>query len=184
MHLRCNAAGQKHGLVSSGLVQHVAYGISNGRLWDDTRQGSIAGQMEIAGSRPTSIPTSRINLGKWSGDGASFSRLGNEAYARIHIVVQGFVVNPNALLIFYFYFYFIFFLANMEMNAVVLHGARDIRVQRRPRPMLIEPDDAIVRVRYAGICGSELHPYRGHQKTTYGHIMVCLTSSSLAQIHN
>ncbi|BCS28066.1 alcohol dehydrogenase family protein [Aspergillus puulaauensis] len=59
----------------------------------------------------------------------------------------------------------------MEMNAVVLHGPRHIRVERKPRPSILKADDAIVRVRYAGICGSELHPYRGHQKTTYGHIM-------------
>ena len=59
----------------------------------------------------------------------------------------------------------------MSMNAVVIHGPHDIRVEKRPLPVLQQDYDAIVRVTIAGICGSELHPYRGHQKTTFGHIM-------------
>jgi len=60
----------------------------------------------------------------------------------------------------------------MEMNAVVIHGPQDIRIEKRPWPKVQGDYDAVVRVTCAGICGSELHPYRGHQKTTYGHIMV------------
>ncbi|KAL1887549.1 hypothetical protein Sste5346_010161 [Sporothrix stenoceras] len=59
----------------------------------------------------------------------------------------------------------------MSMNAVVIYGPHDIHVDKRPLPVLQEDYDAIVRVTAAGICGSELHPYRGHQKTTFGHIM-------------
>lgn len=60
----------------------------------------------------------------------------------------------------------------MSMNAVVIHGPGDIRVERKPKPSIQEPHDAIVKVALAGICGSELHAYRGHQKTSFGHIMV------------
>ena len=72
--------------------------------------------------------------------------------------------------------------ANMSaslMNAVVIHGPHDIRVEKKPRPVTQDGRDAIVRVTVAGICGSELHPYRGHQKTTFGHIMVSGISSQL-----
>lgn len=58
------------------------------------------------------------------------------------------------------------------MKAVIIHGPQDIRVEEKPRPVIQEADDAIIRVIVAGICGSELHPYRGHQKTTFGHVMV------------
>ena len=60
----------------------------------------------------------------------------------------------------------------MEMNAVIIHGPGDIRVEVKPQPSIQEDYDAIVRVTVAGICGSELHPYRGHQKTSFGHTMV------------
>ncbi|OOF94207.1 hypothetical protein ASPCADRAFT_516486 [Aspergillus carbonarius ITEM 5010] len=59
----------------------------------------------------------------------------------------------------------------MSMKAVVFRGPFEIAVEDRSKPKLIESTDAIVRVRYAGICGSELHMYRGHQKTETGHIM-------------
>jgi (R,R)-butanediol dehydrogenase/meso-butanediol dehydrogenase/diacetyl reductase len=44
------------------------------------------------------------------------------------------------------------------MKKAVYHGVRDIRVERvdDPRP---EPDQAVVRVVYCGICGSDLHEY-------------------------
>lgn len=58
------------------------------------------------------------------------------------------------------------------MKAVVFHGAFDIRIENRPVPVLKEPTDAIVKVTTAGLCGSELHMYRGHQQTKSGHIMV------------
>ena len=42
------------------------------------------------------------------------------------------------------------------MTAAVLHGAGDIRIEAYPRPALA-PGMAVVRVRRAGICGSDLH---------------------------
>ncbi|KAM5531558.1 hypothetical protein V8D89_014778 [Ganoderma adspersum] len=41
--------------------------------------------------------------------------------------------------------------------------AYDIRVEDVPIPSIIDPDDAIVKVKLAGLCGSDLHIYRGHE---------------------
>jgi len=57
------------------------------------------------------------------------------------------------------------------MKAVVFRGPYDIAIETRKRPELQEPTDAVVKVSLAGVCGSELHMYRGHQKTETGHIM-------------
>ncbi|KAI1610531.1 chaperonin 10-like protein [Exophiala viscosa] len=57
------------------------------------------------------------------------------------------------------------------MDAVIFNGPFKIDVEKRPKPTLLEPTDAIVKVTVAGVCGSELHMYRGHQKTATGHIM-------------
>ncbi|NIZ89627.1 zinc-binding dehydrogenase [Kineococcus rubinsiae] len=40
--------------------------------------------------------------------------------------------------------------------AVVVHGVRDLRVEQRPVPAPA-PDEAVVRIAYGGICGSDLH---------------------------
>lgn len=47
------------------------------------------------------------------------------------------------------------------MKATVYHGARDVRLERVPDPVIKEPSDAIVRVTRAAICGSDLWFYRG-----------------------
>ncbi|KAI0075462.1 alcohol dehydrogenase [Panus rudis PR-1116 ss-1] len=51
--------------------------------------------------------------------------------------------------------------------------AYEIRVDDVPVPKIIEPDDAIVKVTLAGLCGSDLHVYRGHEEVdaimTSGH---------------
>jgi threonine dehydrogenase-like Zn-dependent dehydrogenase len=49
------------------------------------------------------------------------------------------------------------------MQATVLYGARDVRVEDRPEPAIIEPTDAIIRLPVTCICGSDLWPYRGIQ---------------------
>ncbi|OQE22572.1 hypothetical protein PENSTE_c010G08814 [Penicillium steckii] len=59
----------------------------------------------------------------------------------------------------------------MSMKAVVFRGPFDVGIEQRPRSQLKDSTDAIVRVNIAGICGSELHMYRGHQQTGTGHIM-------------
>ncbi|KDQ17588.1 hypothetical protein BOTBODRAFT_29760 [Botryobasidium botryosum FD-172 SS1] len=42
----------------------------------------------------------------------------------------------------------------------------DIRVETAPIPRIQEPDDAIVKITLAGLCGSDLHTYRGHGEDT------------------
>lgn len=55
------------------------------------------------------------------------------------------------------------------MRATIIHGARDIRVEDRPDPVLHRPDDAIVRVTASCVCGSDLWPYRGIRSTEKPH---------------
>ncbi|NUP74113.1 MAG: alcohol dehydrogenase catalytic domain-containing protein, partial [Sinomonas sp.] len=47
------------------------------------------------------------------------------------------------------------------MRATIIHAPRDIRIEERPDPVLRRPDDAVVRVVAACVCGSDLWPYRG-----------------------
>jgi threonine dehydrogenase-like Zn-dependent dehydrogenase len=49
------------------------------------------------------------------------------------------------------------------MQATVLYGARDVRFEDRPQPTILEPTDAIIRLPFTCICGSDLWPYRGIQ---------------------
>src|SRR5690349_5675216 len=49
------------------------------------------------------------------------------------------------------------------MEATVLYGARDVRVEDRPDPTIIESTDAVIRLPFTCICGSDLWPYRGIQ---------------------
>lgn len=46
------------------------------------------------------------------------------------------------------------------MRAVRLHGVGELRVEEIPAPGSPPPDGVVVRVRAAGICGSDLHNYR------------------------
>lgn len=47
------------------------------------------------------------------------------------------------------------------MKALVFEGIRSIACSTVPDPALLDPGDAILRVRAAAICGSDLHVYRG-----------------------
>jgi threonine dehydrogenase-like Zn-dependent dehydrogenase len=47
------------------------------------------------------------------------------------------------------------------MRGAVLHGPRDVRLEERDDPKIIEPTDAIIRLPATCICGSDLWPYRG-----------------------
>ncbi|QAY69197.1 zinc-binding dehydrogenase [Xylanimonas protaetiae] len=55
------------------------------------------------------------------------------------------------------------------MLAAVIHGARDVRAEERPEPAILTPDDAVVRVVAACVCGSDLWPYRGVTPTNAPH---------------
>ena len=63
------------------------------------------------------------------------------------------------------------------MKALTFHRVEDIRYDTVPDPGREEPDDVLVRVEWAGLCGSDLHPYFGREKgldpgTVVGHEMV------------
>ena len=47
------------------------------------------------------------------------------------------------------------------MRGAVLHGPRDVRIDARPDPRIVEPTDAVIRLSATCICGSDLWPYRG-----------------------
>lgn len=51
------------------------------------------------------------------------------------------------------------------MKTALFYGGRDIRVEEVPVP---EPGmgEALIRVHAAGVCGSDLHNYRGHREST------------------
>ncbi len=57
------------------------------------------------------------------------------------------------------------------MRAVIYDGPFNIVVKNVPKPDIIDDTDAILKVELAALCGSDLHMYRGHQKTSTGHIM-------------
>ena len=63
------------------------------------------------------------------------------------------------------------------MRAMVYRGPYRIRVEEKPRPRIEHPNDAIVRVTTAAICGSDLHLYHGMMPDTrvghtFGHEFV------------
>jgi threonine dehydrogenase-like Zn-dependent dehydrogenase len=47
------------------------------------------------------------------------------------------------------------------MRALTFHGTREVQVDTVPDPVLIDPDDIILRVTATAICGSDLHLYHG-----------------------
>jgi threonine dehydrogenase-like Zn-dependent dehydrogenase len=48
------------------------------------------------------------------------------------------------------------------MKATLTYGVKDVRVENIADPTIIESTDAIVKVTAGGICGTDLHIYRGH----------------------
>src|SRR5258705_822836 len=47
------------------------------------------------------------------------------------------------------------------MRGAVVYGPRDVRIDERPAPTVVEPTDAVIRVAATCVCGSDLWPYRG-----------------------
>ena len=52
------------------------------------------------------------------------------------------------------------------MKATFMYGPRDVRVEERPDPKIIEPTDAIIRMAATCVCGSDLWTYRGINQFT------------------
>ncbi|KAI0971747.1 GroES-like protein [Xylaria arbuscula] len=57
------------------------------------------------------------------------------------------------------------------MNAVVFDGPYKVSLQQRPVPKIQDDEDIIVKVLAAGLCGSELHMFRGHEPAEAGFVM-------------
>jgi threonine dehydrogenase-like Zn-dependent dehydrogenase len=74
------------------------------------------------------------------------------------------------------------------MKGAVLHGPRDIRVEERDEPRILEPTDAVIRLAAACVCGSDLWPYRGIQPITeptpMGHEYVGVVEQIGSQVKN
>ncbi|KAJ5306847.1 hypothetical protein N7508_005862 [Penicillium antarcticum] len=51
------------------------------------------------------------------------------------------------------------------MKAVIYNGDSKIAVEDRPKPMILEPTDAIIKVVHTTICGTDLHILQGHVPT-------------------
>lgn len=63
------------------------------------------------------------------------------------------------------------------MRAMVYRGPYKVRVEEKPEPTIEHPNDAVVRVTLAAICGSDLHLYHGMMPDTrvghtFGHEFV------------
>ena len=74
------------------------------------------------------------------------------------------------------------------MRGTTIHGARDIRFEERPDPIITAPTDAIVRTVAACVCGSDLWRYRGIQQVTkptpIGHEYVGVVESVGADVRS
>ncbi|WP_082059914.1 alcohol dehydrogenase catalytic domain-containing protein [Frigoribacterium sp. MEB024] len=57
------------------------------------------------------------------------------------------------------------------MKATVMYGAGDVRVEEVPDPVVQKPTEALIRVTYACVCGSDLHPYHDLGDTPEGRRM-------------
>jgi threonine dehydrogenase-like Zn-dependent dehydrogenase len=57
------------------------------------------------------------------------------------------------------------------MRATVMYKAGDVRVEEVPDPTIAAPTEALVRVTYACVCGSDLHPYHDLEDTPEGRRM-------------
>jgi 2-desacetyl-2-hydroxyethyl bacteriochlorophyllide A dehydrogenase len=57
------------------------------------------------------------------------------------------------------------------MLAVTFQAPGDVRVEERPEPELLAPEDAVVRVEATGVCGSDLHIYHGRVQIEPGFVI-------------
>lgn len=62
-------------------------------------------------------------------------------------------------------------MTSATMKAVIFDGPHKVSIQDRPVPKIKDDTDIIVAVTYTALCGSELHVFRGHQKSDTGFIM-------------
>jgi threonine dehydrogenase-like Zn-dependent dehydrogenase len=75
------------------------------------------------------------------------------------------------------------------MRAMVYRGPYRIRVEDKPMPQIEHPNDAIVRVTLAAICGSDLHLYHGMMPDlrvghTFGHEFIGVVEEIGSSVEN
>lgn len=59
----------------------------------------------------------------------------------------------------------------VNLRATVMYGAGDVRIENVPDARLIESTDAVIRVTYACVCGSDLWPYKMMERSDMGRRM-------------
>ncbi len=52
-----------------------------------------------------------------------------------------------------------------KMKAARWYAPKDLRVEQVDAPTITDADDVIIKVKYCGICGTDLHEYRGPAKS-------------------
>ena len=75
------------------------------------------------------------------------------------------------------------------MRAMTYRGPYKLRVEEKPDPRIEHPNDAIVRVTLAAICGSDLHLYHGMMPdtrvgTTFGHEFIGIVEEVGPSVRN
>ena len=75
------------------------------------------------------------------------------------------------------------------MKAMTYRGPYKLRVESKPEPKIEHPNDAIVRVTTAAICGSDLHLYHGMMPdtrvgTTFGHEFIGVVEEVGSSVEN
>lgn len=75
------------------------------------------------------------------------------------------------------------------MLAMNYRGPQRVRIDQKPTPEILHPQDAIVRVIRSCICGSDLHLYNGNVPdtrvgTTFGHEFIGVIEELGSAVHN
>jgi len=75
------------------------------------------------------------------------------------------------------------------MLAMNYRGPQRVRIDNKPMPEILHPQDAIVRVTRSCICGSDLHLYNGNVPDTrvgetFGHEFIGIVEEIGADVHN
>ena len=75
------------------------------------------------------------------------------------------------------------------MRAMVYRGPYKVRMEEKERPRIEHPNDAIVRVQLAAICGSDLHLYHGMMPDTrightFGHEFIGVVDEVGSSVRN
>ena len=75
------------------------------------------------------------------------------------------------------------------MRAMVYRGPYKVRMEEKERPAIEHPNDAIVRVQLAAICGSDLHLYHGMMPDTrightFGHEFIGVVDEVGSSVRN